>query len=121
MKITHEFLAEIDSLKKRNRLLEEEVAFYREKFKLAQHKQFGASSEKSPDQLDWLFNEAEAIVDTENTEVTVETTDVDSTASTAATITKKTGRKPLPQDLPRETRMIDVAAADKICPCCNGD
>lgn len=32
----------------------------------------------------------------------------------------KIGRKALPADLPRETRLIDIADAQKICPCCNG-
>jgi hypothetical protein len=50
-------------LKEKVILLQKENDFLREKFKLSQHRQFGASSEKSPDQIDWLFNEAEATVD----------------------------------------------------------
>ncbi|MDZ7925040.1 MAG: hypothetical protein U5M23_13535 [Marinagarivorans sp.] len=49
-----ELLAEIVLLKERNLQLEQELAFYREQFKLAQAKRFGASSEKSPQQLDLL-------------------------------------------------------------------
>lgn len=46
--------------------LQQEVDFFREKFKLSQHKQFGtSSSERSPDQFDIWFNEAEATADAE--------------------------------------------------------
>lgn len=117
----HELLVEIDSLKERNKILEQENNFLREQFKLAKARQFGASSEKSPDQFDWLFNEAETIEDAEKTEVQEDIiTDAVVTETTVAT-QKKTGRKPLPKDLPRETRIIDVAEADKVCPCCKGD
>ena len=111
-------------LKEKVILLQKENDFLREKFKLAQHRQFGASSEKSPDQIDWLFNEAEATADAalaeSDTAVTAGTTEADIT-STATSTKKKTGRKPLPADLPRETRLIDLSDAEKICPCCNGD
>lgn len=117
----HELLVEIDSLKERNKILEQENNFLREQFKLAKARQFGASSEKSPDQLDWLFNEAETIADAGNIEVQEGIITDAVVTETAAATKKKTGRKPLPKDLPRETRIIDVAAADKVCPCCNGD
>ncbi len=65
MQNPHELLVEIDSLKECNKILEQENNFLREQFKLAKPRQFGASSEKSPNQLDWLFNEAETIEDAE--------------------------------------------------------
>lgn len=122
MQNPHELLVEIDSLKERNKILEQENNFLREQFKLAKARQFGASSEKSPDQFDWLFNEAETIEDVEKIEVQEDiNTDVAVTKPTQVPTKKKTGRKPLPTDLPRETRIIDVAEADKVCPCCKGD
>ena len=124
MTATQKLSEENKKLKERILRLQQENDFFREKFKLAQHQQFGASSEKSPDQLDWLFNEAEAIVDAEPvaTSEPVAADSADANNSAAPTVnTKKTGRKPLPKDLPRETRVVDIAAADKICPCCNGD
>lgn len=91
-------------LKEKVILLQRENDFLREKFKLAQHRQFGASLEKSPDQIDLLFNEAEATADAalaeSKTAVTTGTTEADIT-STATSTQKKTGRKPLPADLPR--------------------
>ncbi len=123
MQNPHELLVEIDSLKERNKILEQENNFLREQFKLAQQRQFGASSEKSPAQVDWLFNEAEVIADEIPTEsdaaITADATEADTT-STATSTKKKTGRKPLPADLPRETRLIDITDAQKICPCCSG-
>jgi hypothetical protein len=54
--------AEIDVLKNRITELEALVKYYEEQFRLAKHKQFGASSEKSEYDVDQinLFNEAEA-------------------------------------------------------------
>lgn len=124
MQNPHELLVEIDTLKERNKILEQENNFLREQFKLAQHRQFGASSEKFPAQVDWLFNEAEATADAALPESdTAATTDTTETgiASTTAFTKKKIGRKALPADLPRETRLIDIADTQKICPCCNGD
>lgn len=117
-------ITENTKLKEKVILLQKENDFLREKFKLAQSRQFGTSSEKSPDQVDWLFNEAEATADEISAEsdaaIIAGATETE-IASTTASAKKKTGRKPLPTDLPRETRLIDLADAEKICPCCNGD
>lgn len=118
---TQKILEENKNLKEKILRLQQENDFFREKFKLAQHKQFGVSSEKSPDQLDWLFNEAETIEDVALTEKETALATDDTEATAQVSTKKKTGRKPLPKDLPRETRIIDVAAADKVCPCCQGD
>ncbi len=118
---TQKILEENKNLKEKILRLQQENDFFREKFKLAQHKQFGVSSEKSPDQLDWLFNEAETIEDVALTEKETALATDDTEVTAQVSTKKKSGRKPLPKDLPRETRIIDVAAADKVCPCCNGD
>lgn len=118
---TQKILEENKNLKEKILRLQQENDFFREKFKLAQHKQFGVSSEKSPDQLDWLFNEAETIEDVVLTEKETALATDDTEATAQVSTKKKTGRKPLPKDLPRETRIIDVTAADKVCPCCSGD
>ena len=60
---------EYEQLKIRNEELEQQVNALREALRLAQHKRFGTSSEKTVDdgseQLSFLFNEAEAIADHE--------------------------------------------------------
>lgn len=85
--------------------------FLMEQFRLSRQKQFGASSESAPGQ-GHLFNEAEqeACSDQEITE----------TKDIPAHTRKKPVRTPLPKDLPRETRVIDLADEDKVCACCNG-
>ena len=82
-----------------------------EELRLARHKQFGASSEKSdPDQWQ-LFNEAEvlgakAAPAAEGEEITV-----------PAHTRGKGKRKPLDERLPRERVEHDIADAEKLCPC----
>ena len=124
MKDSQLLIDENTKLKEKVILLQKENDFLREKFKLAQVRQFGTSSEKSPDQVDWLFNEAEVIADEipaeSDTAITTDATEAN-IESTSTSTKKKTGRKPLPADLPREMRIIDIADAQKICPCCNGD
>ena len=60
---------EYEQLKSRNAELEQQVSALTEALRLAQHKRFGASSEKTVDdgsqQLSFLFNEAEVIADHE--------------------------------------------------------
>jgi transposase len=117
---------DIAELKKIIERLQNENQFLREQFELARRRQFAASSEKSVDQLELIFNEAEAI------EALAELTDdtcveADSAAIIEATETpnkpaadKKPGRKPLPASLPREERLVDITEEQKICPCCQG-
>lgn len=84
-----------------------------EELRLARHKQFGASSEKTdPDQ--WpLFNEAEVLGEKaavpESEKITVP-------AHTRA----KGKRKPLDDRLPRERIEHDIPEAEKLCPCGSG-
>jgi len=87
------------------------IAYLNEKFRLAQHKQFGKSSEGYPGQSE-LFNEAE--------ELAVES-EIEQTEAEKESITyerKKPVRKPLPKDLPREIVVHDIAEEDKSCHDC---
>lgn len=84
------------------------IAFLEEQFRLAQQKRFGASSEGHPGQGE-LFNEAEAEHTVEVEQETIEYT------------RNKAKRQPLPKNLPREVIVHDIADADKICACCNGE
>ncbi|HAO17812.1 MAG TPA: IS66 family transposase, partial [Alteromonas macleodii] len=93
-------------------LLEEKsarIAYLEEQFRVAQHKQFGKSTEGHPGQGE-LFNEAEElVVETEIAEEAISYT------------RKKPTRKPLPQDLPREVIVHDISDEEKICGCCSGE
>jgi transposase len=110
-------LAERESSLKKDTEIERLTLRYQsilEQFRLAQHKQFGKSSEVSVDQLA-LFNEAEQIAD--------ETATKDTAATDAAPPTgtrNRPKRQPLPKDLPREIVIHDISDAEKICACCGG-
>src|SRR5580658_2374331 len=76
------------------------------------YRQFGNKSEKSsPDQIS-IFNEAELPKKPDNIIKADEEIHVG-----AHTRTKSPGRKPLPDNLPREQRIYDLTEAEKICSC----
>ncbi len=107
MKVT-QYKQRITELEEQLEQLQSRNEFLEEQFRLAQQKQFGASSEGHPGQGE-LFNEAEAEVEQPE-------------PKQADPVTrKKPKRKPLPKDLPREVVVIDIADEDKICACCNGE
>ena len=100
-------LAEKDALIARQQA---RLSFLEEQFRLAQQKQFGASSEGHPGQGE-LFNEAEEIL---AESVEPEQEDIRYTRN-------KPKRKPLPADLPREVVVHDLADEDKVCDGCQGE
>ena len=83
----------------------EDKSYYEEMVRLLQHKRFGTSSEIHPSGQGTLFNEAEAI------------------AAAAAEEPKpkepkprgKPKRRPLPANLPRIEKIIDLPEAEKVC------
>ena len=84
---------------------DQRIAQLEELIRSLQRKQYGPSSEKNPDQLG-LFNEAEedAAVEPEPpTEV-------------PAHKRRRRGRPALPESLPREEIVYDVAEEDRVCP-----
>ncbi len=105
----------VTELKNRIAELEALVKYYEEQIRLARHRQFGASSEKSEyDQLNF-FNEAE---DTANANVP------EPELSEIKRHYRKSRRlvnEGLPENLPVEIVEHDIAASEKICPQCGGD
>jgi transposase len=100
---------ENDALKAMLAAKDQKIAALEEELRLALHKRFAASSEKtSPDQLN-LFNEAE---------VTAAAPIADKQTTTVPEHERKTrGRKPLPDHLPRTRIEHDIPEADKTCAC----
>jgi transposase len=97
---TTELVKENTQLKQRIKLLEEMLRVQR-------YKDYGASSEKDSGQGQ-LFNEAEEdalVTESETPDITV-----------PAHTRKKKKRVSIPEDLPREDIIHDLAEADKICP-----
>ena len=94
---------DLDALKKIIAQQSATIAYLEEKFRLAQHKQFGKSTEGYPGQGE-LFNEVEQLADESET---------DSAGKESITYErKKPVRKPLPKNLPRETVIHDLADED---------
>lgn len=90
------------------------VKWYEEQFRLNQHKKFGASSEKTPpEQLTFLFNEAEAEADPTRKEPTMETI-------TYRRQKERRKREVLFENLPVETIEHQLPEAERICKCCGG-
>ncbi|MFT9056828.1 MAG: IS66 family transposase [Ethanoligenens sp.] len=105
---------EYDELRARNAELNRQVQWLMEQVRLAKHRQFGASSEKSEyDQLN-LFNEAE--VDAESHAAEPELTVVEQHYRKKA---KEFGDS-LPSDLPVETVEHTLPADEQVCPECGG-
>jgi transposase len=102
---------DLESLKKIIAQQNETIAYLEEKFRLAQHKQFGKSTEGYPGQGE-LFNEVEELaVDPE----------IDAAEAEKESITyerKRPVRKPLPKELPREVITHDLTDEDKSCDDC---
>ena len=101
-----------ESLKEIIYKLQNEVDFFKEQFRLNQHKLFSPSSEASSGQGS-LFDEAE--VDTTADELPEETGKEEISYAR-----NKPKRKALPKDLPREIIVHDIPEEDKVCRCCNG-
>ena len=115
-----------ESLQERNQLLEQQnaqlqtqvdelsarVKWFEEQVRLSQQKRFGASSERTPEQL-CLFNEAEAEADPSAAEPTVETI-------TYKRRKQHRTREELFEDLPVETIEYDLPDEERVCPCCGG-
>ena len=94
-----------------------EIERLKEELRLAQHKRFGASSEKfDPDQFG-LFDEAETLSQAPDAGAAAD-------GSTEITIAEhkraKGGRKPLSDALPRVRVEHDIPECEKLCPCGRG-
>lgn len=90
---------------------QQELAALQEQLYLLIHKRFGRSSEKAPAEQQQLFSEAEQ----DSTLFDVEEGDAEET-TVAAYSRKKSGRKPLPNALPRVEIIHDIPESEKVCP-----
>jgi transposase len=107
--------AEINYLKTENEKLKLLTKYYEEQLRLAKHRQFGASSEKTqlPDQLN-LFNEAETLADEHKPEPELE--------EVAAHKRKKRKgkREEFYEGLPTEQIVHELPEDERVCPDCGG-
>lgn len=109
-------VSENAELKNRITELEALVKYYEEQFRLAKHKQFGASSEKSEYDIDQinLFNEAEATADEKATEP--ELIEVEKHYRRR----KRSANDRMPEDLPVEIIEHELPSDEQICSECGG-
>lgn len=108
-KTSHNLAQAEDTIKKQNDF----IAALQQELKLSRMRHYGRKSEKTPDgakQLD-LFNEAECAENTKEVEA------VEEEITIPAHKRKKSGRKPLPKDLPRVQVIHDLDEQDKVCAC----
>lgn len=92
------------------------LQWYEEQFRLAQHKRFGTSSEKThPDQLEMnLFNEAEVLATPATEEPPTET----------VTYSRKTctnSREAKLEKFPVDTLHYELPEEEQVCTCCGGE
>ena len=104
----HDYQQRILELEKQNTKLASRNHYLEELFRLAQHKQFGKSSEGHSGQGE-LFNEVEEIL------AVVAEPETETITYTRG----KAKRAKLPANLPRERVVHDIADADKICGTCD--
>ncbi|MDT8328924.1 MAG: IS66 family transposase [Roseovarius sp.] len=101
--------ADHQALVQHNEHLQTKVLSLQEQLNLALARRFAARSEKlSPDQIR-LFDEAEVEADTP-------VADEDETVTVPAHSRRKTGRKPLPEHLPRVEVVHALSEAERVCP-----
>jgi transposase len=111
--------AEIAALKAEKEALSRRVVKLEEELALAKLHRFAPRSEKH---IDRLFNEAEIAADEDGSDDGDAAIDLPDTGLPAVdrTAGKKRGRRPLPEDLPRERVEYDLPEDQKACPCCHG-
>lgn len=108
-----------EQLEEKTHILESDYHLLEEKYKTLQRRFFGRSSEKltPEDELQGrLFDEAENEAAPE--EECIEHEEEASVTKVKEHIRRKTGRKPLPEDLPREEVVHDIPEEEKRCSCC---
>ena len=111
--------AEIAALKAEREALARRVIKLEEELALARLHRFAPRSEKH---MDRVFNEAEqAALEADADEVCADAVDLPDTGlpDTEKPAGKKRGRRPLPENLPRERVEYDLADDQKVCPCCS--
>lgn len=110
--------AEIAALKAEKEALSQRVVKLEEELALARLHRFAPRSEKH---VDRIFNEAEEGADEDGADShESELIDIPDTGlpPVESTTGQKRGRRPLPENLPRERVEYDLADDQKACPCC---
>ncbi len=93
-----------------------------EQIRLSRHQHFGVRSERfNLDQVDWLFNEAEVLSQSDcsatdaSDDQSASSNDTKQSTAVAAHVRKAAGRRPLPPELPRVEVIHDIDDEDRVC------
>lgn len=110
-----------EKLNNENIQLKMDNAFLEEENKLLKHKLFGPKSESRKSEKEWqqdsLFNESELAIEKKDQELKdKEAAEAEKTVVKEHTREKSKGRKPLPENLPRIERIIEIAPDNRVCP-----
>ena len=97
----------ISQLEAQNQNWEKKYQLLEEKLALALHRQFGRRAENIPEQIE-LFDTDESQTPEEDTSAEQEIPSYKR---------KKTGRKPLDENLPRKEKILDIPEDEKTCAC----
>ena len=92
--------------------LKQQIHTLLEALRLEKHRLYGKSSEKSPDQIP-LFDEADSVID--STELADDP--AGQRVEQATTKSPRPVRKPLPAELPRVRRVIELNEEERVCAC----
>ncbi|NLB03323.1 MAG: IS66 family transposase [Bacteroidales bacterium] len=111
--LAEELLEVIEEKDRRIAELEQQLQWLMSQIRLAKHKQFGASSEKTDGTQFSLFNEAES-----NADMTISEPEITEVKAHYRKRTRLTTDK-LPEDLPVEIIEHELPAEDCICPACS--
>lgn len=109
----------INLQQKQIEMLKMELEVLKHNFGILQRAMFGSKSEKLSEeeieQLSLAFNEAEvySVAEQKDLDLNLDDNEIDSAGKNH----KKTGRKPLPKNLPRIQMIYDISADEKNCEC----
>lgn len=103
---------DVEALKTEVRNLRQRVAMFEEQYRLDQAKRYAPSQDQPPAEALELFNEAEHERQRERYQPAAR--------SKKAGQSQGGGRRPLPKELPRETRVHELSDAERVCDCCGG-
>ena len=101
---------DVDALKAKVHELNAQLSWYEEQFRLHQNKRFAASQDTAGDEQGQLFNEPEREQQRDRRQSA-------SRKAKKGRSNKGGGRRALPQDLPRETRVYEASEAERQCDC----
>lgn len=102
--------------KRKIHVLQSQLDELNESLRFERYRKYGKSSEKDPGQEE-LFDEAEQLEPESIDSEVNEESDIPDSGNTTKRKKKRKSRKPLPADLPRIKKVIELDASERQCSC----